>query len=103
MNKSVVLIPTYNEAASISALLIELEDLAVDVIVIDDNSPDLTAIIVKNLKMPHVRVIDHGKKGGIGPAYVLAMQESVESKYEKIATMDADGSHLVNDLSAMLD
>jgi len=103
MNKSVVLIPTYNEAASISALLIELEDLAVDVIVIDDNSPDLTAIIVKNLKMPHVRVIDHGKKGGIGPAYVLAMQESVESKYEKIATMDADGSHLVSDLSAMLD
>jgi len=103
MNKSVVLIPTYNEAASISALLIELEDLAVDVIVIDDNSPDLTAIIVKNLKMPHVRVIDHGKKRGIGPAYVLAMQESVESKYEKIATMDADGSHLVSDLSAMLD
>ena len=103
MNKSVVLIPTYNEAASIAALLIELTDIAVDVIVIDDDSPDLTAIIVKNLKMPHVRVIDHGKKGGIGPAYVLAMQESVESKYEKIATMDADGSHLVSDLSAMLD
>jgi dolichol-phosphate mannosyltransferase len=103
MNKSVVLIPTYNEAASIAALLIELTDIAVDVIVIDDDSPDLTAIIVKNLKMPHVRVIDHGKKGGIGPAYVLAMQESVESKYEKIATMDADGSHLVSDLSTMLD
>ena len=103
MNKSVVLIPTYNEAASIAALLIELTDIAVDIIVIDDDSPDLTAIIVKNLKMPHVRVIDHGKKGGIGPAYVLAMQESVESKYEKIATMDADGSHLVSDLSAMLD
>jgi dolichol-phosphate mannosyltransferase len=103
MNKSVVLIPTYNEAASIAALLIELTDIAVDVIVIDDDSPDLTAIIVKNLKMPHVRVIDHGKKGGIGPAYVLAMQESVESKYEKIATMDADGSHLVSDLTAMLD
>ena len=103
MNKSVVLIPTFNEAASIAALLIELTDIAVDVIVIDDDSPDLTAIIVKNLKMPHVRVIDHGKKGGIGPAYVLAMQESVESKYEKIATMDADGSHLVSDLSAMLD
>jgi dolichol-phosphate mannosyltransferase len=103
MNKSVVLIPTYNEAASIAALLIELTDIAVDVIVIDDDSPDLTAIIVKNLEMPHVRVIDHGKKGGIGPAYVLAMQESVESKYEKIATMDADGSHLVSDLSAMLD
>ena len=103
MNKSVVLIPTYNEAASIAALLIELTDIAVDVIVIDDDSPDLTALIVKNLKMPHVRVIEHGKKGGIGPAYVLAMQESVESKYEKIATMDADGSHLVSDLSAMLD
>ena len=103
MNKSVVLIPTYNEAASITALLNELTDIAVDVIVIDDDSPDLTAIIVKNLKMPHVRVIDHGKKGGIGPAYVLAMQESIESKYEKIATMDADGSHLVSDLSTMLD
>ena len=103
MNENVVLIPTYNEAASISALLSELAGLAVDVIVIDDNSPDLTASIVKNLKMPHVLVIDNGKKGGIGPAYILAMQESIKRGYKKIATMDADGSHLVSDLSVMLD
>ena len=103
MNKNVVLIPTYNEAASISALLAELSALKVDIFVIDDDSPDLTANIVRNLKMPHVRVIDHGKKGGIGPAYVWAMQESIKIGYEKIATMDADGSHLVSDLSVMLD
>ena len=98
MHKNVVLIPTYNEAESIGDLLTLLNDCAVDVIVIDDDSPDGTASIVNNLGLNYVRVIENGKKRGIGPAYVTAMGIAIAAGYKKIATMDADGSHLVSDL-----
>ena len=103
MYKNAVLVPTYNEAATISRLVSDLSGLKIDVFVIDDASPDGTADIVKNLGLSHVHVIDHGKKAGIGPAYVFALQEAIKRGYEKIATMDADGSHLVDDLALMLD
>jgi dolichol-phosphate mannosyltransferase len=103
MNKNAVLVPTYNEAATISRIVTELSGLKIDILVIDDASPDGTADIVKNLRLSHVHVIDHGKKAGIGPAYVFALQEAIKRGYEKIATMDADGSHLVDDLALMLD
>ncbi len=98
MHKNVVLIPTYNEAESIGDLLTQLKNCAVDVIVIDDDSPDGTASTVNNLGLNYVRVIENGKKRGIGPAYVTAMGIAIAAGYEKIATMDADGSHLVSDL-----
>jgi dolichol-phosphate mannosyltransferase len=103
MYKNAVLIPTYNEAATISQIIFELSGLKIDIFVIDDASPDGTAQIVSNLGLSHVHVIDHGRKAGIGPAYVFAMQKAIKGGYDKIATMDADGSHLVDDLAAMLD
>ncbi|KGA16650.1 hypothetical protein GM50_13840 [freshwater metagenome] len=103
MNKNAVLLPTFNEAATISRIVSDLSGLKIDVFVIDDASPDGTADIVKNLGLSHVHVIDHGKKAGIGPAYVFAMQMAIKGGYDKIATMDADGSHLVDDLAVMLD
>ena len=103
MHNTAVLIPTYNEAATISQVIFELSLLNVDIFVVDDASPDGTAQIVRNLELSHVHVIDHGRKAGIGPAYVFAMQKAIKSGYDKIATMDADGSHLVDDLAVMLD
>ena len=50
-----------------------------------------------------MHVINHGKKAGIGPAYVFALQDAIKRGYGKIATMDADGSHLVDDLALLLD
>ena len=110
MDKLVILIPTYNEAVSIVELLEKLSNFRshsqyqFDVIVIDDNSPDKTADIVDSMNLPWVSVLRRPGKAGLGAAYragfahVLPMQ-----KYSKIVTMDADGSHRVEDLPLMLD
>ena len=103
MYKNAVLVPTYNEATTIARIVKELSVLKIDVFVIDDASPDGTADVVRNLGLSHVHVINHGKKAGIGPAYVFALQDAIKRGYGKIATMDADGSHLVDDLALMLD
>ena len=102
MHRSVVLIPTYNESKSVVNLIKELQSLDIDIIVIDDESPDDTAKLVRNLKYSNVRVIDNGQKKGIGVAYVSGFKIAIDVGYELIATMDADGSHLVDDLRKML-
>ena len=78
MNKNAVLLPTYNEAATISSIVSDLSGLKIDVFVIDDASPDGTADVVRNLGLSHVHVINHGKKAGIGPAYVFALQDAIK-------------------------
>ncbi len=79
MHKSVVLIPTYNESDSILHLINDLRKIDIDIIVIDDDSPDQTSQLVKNLHYSHVRVINNGAKNGIGMAYIsgvkLALQD----------------------------
>lgn len=103
MPKSVVLIPTYNERESIGRIIEDLQDLNIDIIVIDDGSPDKTAEIVKNLQKKNVRLIENNTKNGIGAAYQQGFEFVKSNGYEFIATMDADGSHLVNDLKQMLE
>ena len=103
MFKSVVLIPTYNEAKSIESLLNDLGNLGLDVIVIDDNSPDRTAFLIKKLNYSNVRLIENGAKSGIGAAYLAGLELALKDGYDVIGTMDADGSHLANDLKKMLD
>jgi dolichol-phosphate mannosyltransferase len=102
MDRSVVLIPTYNESRTAVNLIRELQCLNIDIIVIDDDSPDDTAKLVRNLNYPNVRVIDNGKKMGIGAAYIAGFKVAICDDYNLIATMDADGSHLVEDLQKML-
>ena len=101
MKNRVVLMPTYNEADSIVGVITELSTLDVDIIVIDDNSPDGTSEIVKKMRFDNVSVIDHGSKKGIGPAYISGFRVALNKGYSKIATMDADGSHQVLDLQRM--
>jgi len=102
MYKCVVLIPTYNESESILKLLRDLEALEVDIIVIDDNSPDGTAILVGNLASDRIKVIKHGSKNGIGPAYLSGITQAISEGYEKLITMDADGSHSVGDVQVLI-
>ena len=99
MNKSIVVIPTYNEVESIGSLLDELATLDLDVLVIDDGSPDGTAQICK---APGVEVIERSGKQGLGSAYRAGFQIALDRGYENIIEMDADGSHLVSDLVAMM-
>jgi dolichol-phosphate mannosyltransferase len=108
MDKLVILIPTYNEAVSIVELLEKLSTFRTisqyefDVVVIDDNSPDKTADIVDNLAISWVEVMRRPGKAGLGAAYRAGFNKVLsDNKYTQIVTMDADGSHRVEDLPAM--
>lgn len=108
MDKLVILIPTYNEAVSIVELLEKLSKFRsnsqhqFDVVVIDDNSPDMTADIVDNLAISWVQVMRRPGKGGLGAAYRAGFSKVLtDNQYTQILTMDADGSHRVEDLPAM--
>ena len=108
MDKLVILIPTYNEAISIVELLEKLSIFRLssqyqfNVIVIDDNSPDKTAEIVNELAIAWVQVLRRPGKGGLGAAYRAGFDKVLsDNDYTHVVTMDADGSHRVEDLPAM--
>jgi dolichol-phosphate mannosyltransferase len=106
--KPVILIPTYNESIAIVELLNKLTTLHkvrdFDVVILDDNSPDKTADIVDSMHLPWVSVLRRPGKAGLGAAYRAGFARVLPlNKYSKIVTMDADGSHRVEDLPAMLD
>ena len=106
--KSVILIPTYNESVAIVELLQQLSALHnsrdFEVIVLDDNSPDKTADIVDSLGYSWVQVLRRPGKAGLGAAYRAGFAEVLKTdKYTHVITMDADGSHRVEDLPAMMD
>jgi dolichol-phosphate mannosyltransferase len=109
MDKLVILIPTYNEAVSIVELLEKLSTFRTnsqrlfDIVVIDDNSPDNTANIVDNLAISWVELLRRPAKGGLGAAYRAGFNKVLaDDQYAQILTMDADGSHRVEDLPAMI-
>lgn len=109
MNSSVILIPTFNEAKSIVGVLNKLaefredEKLPIDVLVIDDNSPDQTAEIVDNLQLPWVTIMRRSHKSGLGAAYRSGFAQVLPTNsYSHIITMDGDGSHRIEDLKAMI-
>jgi dolichol-phosphate mannosyltransferase len=109
MNRLVILIPTYNECVSIVELLEKLKlfrlntEIGFDVLVIDDNSPDGTANNVDSLNIPWVKVLRRPGKAGLGAAYRAGFAEVLaDDTYTHVITMDADGSHRVEDLSAMI-
>ena len=99
MRKSLVVIPTYNEAESIVILLNQLAKVDVDVLVIDDGSPDGTADICR---AQGVEVVERAGKAGLGSAYRAGFAIALDRGYENIIEMDADGSHQVSDLIALM-
>lgn len=102
MNERIVIIPTYNEKENIENIIrcvFSLEP-AFDVLVIEDNSPDGTAAIVKKLQteFPHLFMIERKGKLGLGTAYIAGFQWALEHGYHYIFEMDADFSHNPHDL-----
>ena len=95
---SLIIIPTYNEAANIEAVIkkiIDLEDKN-DILVVDDNSPDGTSEIVIDLKRIHdnrLFLLQREKKSGLGSAYKCGFKWALENNYSYIFEMDADMSH----------
>jgi dolichol-phosphate mannosyltransferase len=100
MRASLLVIPTYNEADSIGLLLDQLKNLDLDILVIDDGSPDGTADIVR---MHQVEVIVREGKQGLGSAYRTGFSIGLFRGYSYIIQMDADGSHQVDDLKKMME
>lgn len=109
MKKMAILIPTFNESLTIVEQLRKLEVFRsaskdiIDVLVIDDNSPDKTADLVDNLNLPWVQVLHRPFKAGLGAAYRAGfIQVLQDDSYTHVITMDADGSHRVEDLPSLL-
>ena len=95
--RSVLIVPTYNEAANIEKFLTPVRTDAPepDILVVDDNSPDQTAKIAETLaaKLGSIKVINRTGQRGYAAASREAMLKAIESGYDVIATMDADFSH----------
>ena len=104
--KSIVIIPTFNEAENIVDIINEVFLLKdnFNILVVDDNSPDGTSELVKKeieLNKQRLFLIEREKKLGIGPAYINGFKWAIKNGYENIYEMDADFSHNPNDLSRM--
>lgn len=100
-----VMIPTYNEAQSILPLVGELLERfpSLEILVIDDNSPDGTAAIVEKLGSPRIHVLKREQKSGLGAAYRAGITWAQDRPhFSHYVTMDGDGSHRPEDLSLML-
>ncbi|MCC4211664.1 polyprenol monophosphomannose synthase [Leeuwenhoekiella parthenopeia] len=103
MASSLVIIPTYNEAENIEKLLrnIFAQQRAFEVLVVDDNSPDGTATLVKSLQQEFIdrlHILERPGKNGLGTAYIAGFKWALQGKYSYIFEMDADFSHAPNDL-----
>jgi dolichol-phosphate mannosyltransferase len=107
MNPALVCIPTYNERENIEAIVqaVLKADARVDILVVDDNSPDGTGQLADALaaKDPRVRVLHREKKEGLGRAYLAAFRWALAEGYTYILEMDADFSHDPRYLPSFLD
>lgn len=96
-NKSLIVIPTYNEADNLGPLVQEIIALPTvfDILVVDDESPDGTGEIADRLasEMPQVHVLHRSGKMGLGTAYVQGFGWALQRDYEFILQMDCDFSH----------
>lgn len=97
MARTLVIIPTYNEMDNLPRLLerIEATGLGVDVMIVDDGSPDGTGNWVKGEleKRKYLRLIQREGKQGLGSAYVRGFKHAIEQNYDYAFEMDADFSH----------
>ena len=105
---SVVIIPTYNEKENVAAIIEAVFALPrnFDILIIDDNSPDGTAAIVKNLQTKYegrLHLLEREGKLGLGTAYIAGFKWAIAHHYEYVFEMDADFSHNHNDLLKLYD
>lgn len=104
--KSLVIIPTYNEKENILEILPEIlkQHECLEVLVVDDNSPDGTADLVKGLMQKEARIhlLQRPGKQGLGTAYVAGFRWALERDYQRVFEMDADFSHSPQDLVRFL-
>jgi len=104
------IIPTYNESENISALLSRLDEVRkvlsssykIDILIVDDNSPDKTIDIAKSSQIQNLSVLSRVQKSGLGPAYLAGFNIGLKGDYQFFVQMDADLSHMPEQLEKLL-
>ncbi|KRA28244.1 dolichol-phosphate mannosyltransferase [Nocardioides sp. Root614] len=102
-----MVVPTFNEAENLAWIVgrVRQAQPGVDVLVVDDGSPDGTGRIADELSAddPQVHVLHRTAKGGLGAAYLAGFGWAITQGYDVIGEMDADGSHQPEQLHRLLD
>src|SRR5208283_857724 len=106
MNPTLIIIPTYNERENLPRMAQRLLSLPVpvDLLVVDDNSPDGTGKMADELaaKHPEIHVLHRSEKNGLGRAYIAGFKWALERGYEFIFEMDCDFSHDPDEIANFL-
>ena len=106
IDRACVVLPTYNERENLPEIVPAILSAApeLDVLVVDDNSPDGTGLLADQLAVrePRVRVLHRERKEGLGRAYLAGFQRALAGGYGRILEMDADFSHDPARLPALL-
>jgi dolichol-phosphate mannosyltransferase len=107
LGRVVMVVPTYNEAENLAWIVGRLREAqpGVEVLVVDDGSPDGTGRIADELAAadPNVHVLHRTEKAGLGAAYRAGFRVALDAGYDVVGEMDADGSHQPEQLSRLLD
>ena len=107
MSRVLVVMPTYNEIKNVHTMLdrIHASTPDVEVLVVDDNSPDGTGIAVEKRSQSEswIHVLRRPGKGGLGAAYRAGFEWGIENGFEFLVEMDADGSHQPEQLPLLLE
>ncbi len=107
LGRVVMVVPTYNEAENLAWIVARLREAqpGVDILVVDDGSPDGTGRIADELAAadPQVRVVHRSEKAGLGAAYRAGFRVALDAGYDVIGEMDADGSHQPEQLARLVD
>ena len=105
--KGVVVVPTYNERENIEELIGKTLSTSpdIDIVIVDDNSPDGTGEIAEKIakENPRVKVLHRPGKMGLGSAYVEGFKWALEKGYDFIMEMDADFSHNPEDIPRFIE
>lgn len=105
-----VVVPTYNESESIRSLLTRLDaarklissSFSIDILLVDDDSPDKTAEIAKSMNLSGFSILNRKVKSGLGPAYLAGFKQGLTGRYQYFVEMDADLSHQPEQLVDLL-
>jgi glycosyltransferase involved in cell wall biosynthesis len=106
VNETLIIVPTYNERENLPRIAAKLLSLpvGVDVLVVDDNSPDGTGRFADELaaQHPQIHVLHRTEKNGLGRAYIAGFKWALARQYEFIFEMDCDFSHDPDDIAQFL-
>lgn len=107
MARTLIIIPTYNERGNIASIVSRARASvpAADVLVVDDSSPDGTGLLADTLSAAdsQVHALHRSRKNGLGAAYLEAFTWGLSRGYDRLVQLDADGSHLPEQLSSLLE